>query len=70
MKIRKIFSAGVYELPQARELARAQKKWLLVSIQQVDAFESLRLNRDIWKAEVVQVSTFGVLGLCHLIYFS
>ncbi|CDJ62056.1 hypothetical protein, conserved [Eimeria necatrix] len=38
----------------ARELARAQKKWLLVSIQQVDAFESLRLNRDIWKAEVVQ----------------
>ncbi|XP_026194314.1 UBX domain-containing protein 7 [Cyclospora cayetanensis] len=55
---------GLFELPggfscqepfsRARELAHLQKKWLLVNIQQVDAFESLRLNRDVWKAEVVQ----------------
>lgn len=54
---------GLFELPEglscqdafarARELCRLQKKWLLVNIQQVDAFESLRLNRDVWKAEVV-----------------
>ena len=43
------------DMRQARELGRVQKKWLLVNIQQVDAFESLRLNRDVWKAEVVQV---------------
>lgn len=54
---------GLFELPeglscketfaQARELCRLQKKWMLVNIQQVDSFESLRLNRDVWKAEVV-----------------
>lgn len=39
---------------RAKELGRMQNKWLLVNIQQADAFESLRLNRDVWKAEVVQ----------------
>ncbi|CDJ59526.1 hypothetical protein, conserved [Eimeria maxima] len=45
------FCGGVW---QAKELGRMQNKWLLVNIQQADAFESLRLNRDVWKAEVVQ----------------
>lgn len=47
------FCGGVW---QAKELGRMQNKWLLVNIQQADAFESLRLNRDVWKAEVVQVN--------------
>ncbi|CDI77943.1 GD22670, related, related [Eimeria acervulina] len=47
---------------RARELGREQNKWLLVNIQQVDAFESLRLNRDVWKAEVVQVICTWILS--------
>lgn len=33
---------------QASRTAEEQEKWLLVNIQKIDVFESLRLNRDTW----------------------
>eukprot|EP00752_Nemacystus_decipiens_P004966 g4518.t1 len=38
----------------ARQAAKQQKKWLLVNIQADDEFDCHRLNRDLWKDEMVQ----------------
>ncbi|KFG57002.1 thioredoxin-like protein, partial [Toxoplasma gondii RUB] len=39
---------------QARELCMRTGRWLLVNIQKADEFGSHKLNRDIWRSEVVQ----------------
>ncbi|CAM9333923.1 unnamed protein product [Laminaria digitata] len=38
----------------ARQAAKQQKKWLLVNIQADGEFDCHRLNRDVWKDEMVQ----------------
>ncbi|PFH37633.1 hypothetical protein BESB_040910 [Besnoitia besnoiti] len=56
--------AGLYEPPKdlvctlpfakAKEICVQTGRWLLVNIQKADEFECHKLNRDIWRAEVVQ----------------
>ena len=43
---------GTYK--DARELARQDKKWLLINIQNHEVFESHMLNRDTWANETVE----------------
>ncbi|CAB1116759.1 unnamed protein product [Ectocarpus sp. CCAP 1310/34] len=38
----------------ARQAAKQQKKWLLVNIQTEAEFDCHRLNRDVWKDEMIQ----------------
>ncbi|CAN0291872.1 unnamed protein product, partial [Ectocarpus fasciculatus] len=42
------------DFQSARQAAKQQKKWLLVNIQTEDEFDCHRLNRDVWKDEMVQ----------------
>nr|CEL70778.1 TPA: GD22670, related [Neospora caninum Liverpool] len=56
--------AGLYEPPkalvctlpftEAKVLCMRTGRWLLVNIQKADEFDSHKLNRDIWRSEVVQ----------------
>jgi UBX domain-containing protein 7 len=39
---------------QARALAKSERKWLLVNIQDEIVFASHMLNRDTWADDVVQ----------------
>jgi UBX domain-containing protein 7 len=49
---------GTFE--QAREAAKTENKWLLVNIQSQTEFDALRLNRDCWSDDVVQVRNFKI----------
>eukprot|EP00903_Cladosiphon_okamuranus_P012492 g11697.t1 len=42
------------DFQSARQAAKQQKKWLLVNIQADSEFDCHRLNRDLWKDEMVQ----------------
>ncbi|ETW06333.1 hypothetical protein H310_02617 [Aphanomyces invadans] len=41
-------------LSEARQLAKQERKWLLVNVQDDTVFASLRLNRDTWNDDFVQ----------------
>lgn len=41
-------------VPTETQAAKQQKKWLLVNIQTEAEFDCHRLNRDVWKDEMVQ----------------
>lgn len=48
---------------QAKDLSVKTGRWLLVNIQKADVFDSHMLNRDIWRAEIVQVCGLFPLSL-------
>lgn len=41
------------EIAYARQRAKEEKKWLLVSLQSIDIFDSHRMNRDVWSNESI-----------------
>ncbi|EUD65401.1 hypothetical protein C922_04141 [Plasmodium inui San Antonio 1] len=67
----KLFSAPIslicsLSLEEVRKKARAENKYILVSIQDSE-FDSLKLNRDIWNNEMVQdiIKDFFIFWLRH-----
>lgn len=42
------------DIQTARQRARDTKRWLLVNIQNLDIFDSHRLNRDTWSSDTIQ----------------
>ena len=39
---------------KAKEITAREKKWLLVNIQNMNMFESMKLNRDIWSDDLIK----------------
>lgn len=54
MKQNLYLSALVFVSNLSLQAAKLQKKWLLVNIQADGEFDCHRLNRDVWKDEMVQ----------------
>ena len=56
---------------ESKQLAKSDKKWLLVNIQNHNDFSSHMLNRDTWSDEVSQIFViFMWMNVCMCSYFS